>query len=181
MPAQTLLEAENLNPEIRALTGLLNAFDEGGLVLLDRDGRILVWSQGAGRLEGYAATSMIGECFASGFAAEGRESQVWRRWLAEAARVGCAGGASAACAAGWPDLLGRCAHQGCAGGICARAAGRTRCRWPAASLDGRKPAVARHAAERACRLLGRDGRWPRRTDHSIQHQGTSVQRPGSIR
>ena len=92
MPADTLLEPAKLDPSIEALTGLLNAFDEGGLVLLDRDGRIVVWNKGAERLEGYAAASMTGEGFARGFAAEERESQVWDRWRAEAARVGWAEG-----------------------------------------------------------------------------------------
>jgi PAS domain S-box-containing protein len=67
---------------------LVDSIEDYGIVILDPDGHIVTWNEGAARINGYAADEVLGRHFSLFHASEDLESGKARRTLADAARIG---------------------------------------------------------------------------------------------
>src|SRR6185369_10239541 len=70
---------------------VVGSVSDHAILVIDPEGRILVWNEGAQNIFGYAPEEIIGREFAILFTPEDREAGVWKRELKNAADNGRAG------------------------------------------------------------------------------------------
>ena len=67
---------------------LVESVQDYAILMLDPEGRVMTWNQGAERIKGYAASEIIGEHFSKFYSSEARESGWPQRELEIAASSG---------------------------------------------------------------------------------------------